>query len=915
MSEDRAAALYRALLRAYPARFRERYGKEMLRLFRARRRDAARAGWLPGPGVRFWLQTAWDVAVNGIAERLGEGRRRRWERKTRTAVAHAGDEPPGGGMDSLLDDLRHGLRTLVRNPGFTAVAVVTVALGIGANTAIFSVVEGVLLRPLPYDDPGELAMIWTEMRTRDVRHFMFSPPDFRDVREQATRFDAVAGVFTFSQPLGGEVDPEQVQTAVVTEGFFDILGVEADRGRTFLPEEHEIGDPGGQNLPVAVVLSHALWERRYGEATDVVGGEVVLGGTPIPVVGILPEGFELLLPPEARMDTEADVWIAGRFDFEGAPRQNVFIRTVGRLRDGATLAGAQAELDAVARRIREISSAWDDAGFAIRAEPLHADVTRSVRPLLLALLGAVGFLLLIACANVSNLLLVRASTREREMAVRSALGGSRGQLVRQLLVEAGLIAAAGGVVGVGVAAAGIDLLLFLRPEELPRLESVGIDASVLAFTAGLTAAAALAFGLVPALQASRLDLRSALTERGGNATSRGRRLLRNGVVVVEVALSLVLLVGAGLMVRSFVELQRVDPGFEAEDVLTMGVSLPFPRFPEAGDRARFFTRAREEIVSVPGVEAAGAVFPLPLSGRAFNGRYGDLDAADDPGAFRQAEYKAVIPGYFEAMGSRLLAGRPFRSSDQTDSLAVVVIDEILARKLWPGESPVGERFLVRVSSPEAQEVEVAGVVEHQRSAGLAREGRETVYFTHRFAGAPGLMFWTIRSGIPASGLVEPIRRELEALDPGVPVADVRPMTDYVRDARASTRFALVVIGIFAGIALVLAVVGLYGVLAYTVRQDGPEIGIRMAFGASRERILRLVVGRGLGLTIAGVVIGLAASVGLTRVMEGLLVGVTPTDPLTFGAIALLFVVVAAGAVYLPARRATRVDPLGTLRET
>ena len=893
---------YRLLLLCYPPDFRNRHGEEMLRVFLERRADVARTAGFAGL-ARFWVGAAADAVRSGWAER-------------RTTDRRSGG---GGGMDSLMKDLRYAARTLLRSPGFAVVAVATIALGIGANTAIFSVVRAVLLAPLPYADGEDLVVVWSEMRARGVTNFPHSPPDFRDIREQADLLQDLGATFTFPAALTGDEEAEQVQVGFVTPNLFSMLGVEPVLGRGFVPEDGTANEPGIQpgapgSLPNIALLGHAVWQRRYGSDPNVVGRTVELAGASAEIVGVMPPGFELLLPPAAGLADRVDVWVAARLDYDNAPRNNVFLRAIGRLADGATVAQLQTQLDRIAAGIREQDPSWATAGYALTVENLHADLTADVRPVLLALLGAVAFVLLIACANVSNLLLVRAARRERELAVRSAMGGSRARIVRQLLIESGMLALVGAALGLVVARGGIALLLALQPDDLPRIASVRIDGTVLAFTVLAAGGAALVFGLLPAMQASRLDLVDALKERGAVAAGEARRLLRNAVVVAEVALSLVLLIGAGLMVRSFVSLTRVEPGYVAEGVLTFGLPIPFGRYPEPIDRANLQRRIQERIRALPGVESVGGAFPLPLQGELFNGRYGSEEALADASLFRQAAYRAVLPGYFEATGSRLVAGRVFTDADNTDSTRYVVVDDLLAERLWPGRSGVGERFLIRAVTPEPDWVEVIGVVEHQRSETLAADGMETVYLTDKYLGSFGNMKWTVRAGVPPLSLVSAIRAEVQQVDPDLPLADVRLLTEYVDDAMGGTRFALTLIGVFGILALVLATIGLYGVLSYAVRQRTAEIGVRMAFGAEGGQILRMVVRQGLVLAGAGVGLGLVAAFPLTRMMESLVVGVAPTDPLTFAAVSALFVLVAALACYLPARRATRVDPVAALRE-
>jgi putative ABC transport system permease protein len=486
-------------------------------------------------------------------------------------------------------------------------------------------------------------------------------------------------------------------------------------------------------------------------------------------------------------------------------------------------------------------------------------------------------------------------------------------LIRQLLVESALLAAGGGILGVGLAAGGVPLLLALQPENLPRVDDVRIDGLVMLFTVVAAAGAAMLFGLLPALQGSRPELADVLKERGAAGASAGRKIVRNGVVIAEVALSLVLLIGAGLMVRSFIELNNAQPGFDPDGVVTFSASPAFARYPDAADRSGFAAELQRRLEGLPGVEHVALTFPLPLSGNLFNGRYGPEEALTDPEAFRQATYRSVTPGYFEAMGTTLVVGRTFTDADDADSTSVVVIDDKLADILWPDASAVGRRFLVRVVTPEPEWVEVIGVVAHERAVDLAADGPETVYFTNRFTGSFGGT-WVVRATNDPMELVTAMRAEVSELDAGVPLADVELMQTHVDRAMGATRFALTLIGLFGLTALLLAAVGLYGVLSFVVRQRTAEIGVRMAFGAEPDSILRLVVGQGLALSGGGVALGLLVAFPAMGVMESLLVGVTPTDPLTYGGISALFIAVATIACYLPARRATRVDPVAALRE-
>jgi len=826
----------------------------------------------------------------------------------------------GGEMEALIRDIRYAIRSLMKNTTFAVVAIVTIALGIGANTAIFSVVQAVLLKPLPYDQPEELVMVWGRLTARNVENFATSPPVLRDMRESSRLFESFAGVNSFPAALSGEGDPLQIQVGSVTPNFFELLGTELLMGRDFLPEDATPLDSAaatpfgpGANAPTVTILSHSLWQQSFGGDAAVLGRTIDFGGNLVEVIGVLRPDFELLMPTATNVAPDVAAWTTPRLNFDLWNPANVVWSIIGRLNEGVTVAQAQSEMDVLAAREREKIQVFNTAGFEMEVISLHEDITEQVRPTVLALLGAVLFVLLIACANVSNLLLVRSSVREREFAVRAALGGSRARLIRQLLAESGVLAVLGAALGLLLAQGGIELLLAFQPADLPRVADATIDGTVLGVTVVATLVSAVLFGVIPAIQGTKLELSQSLKDRGRASSVASNRILRNAVVVGEVALSVVLLVGTGLMVRSFTELQRIDPGFEAESVLTFNAAMPGGRYPTALERHQLQSQFQERLMALPGVEAVGAALPIPLRGPVFNGRYGTEEARADESFFKQAAYKMVIPGYFAALRTELVSGRVFTAADNSDSLAVVVVDQKLARLTWPGESAVGKVLLIRLFTPDPIEVEVIGVVEHQRHAGLAEESRETIFSPNRFAGSFGNPTWLVRGTNPM-GLVDAIRAELRTLDPRIPLAEVREFQGYVDDAMAPTRFALILIGAFGVTAVLLAGVGLYGVLSSVVRQRTAEIGVRMAFGAQKEGILRLVVGQGLVLAGAGLIGGLVMALGVTRLMESLLVGVTPTDPVTFAGISAVFAVVAIIACYLPARRATMVDPTVALRE-
>jgi putative ABC transport system permease protein len=912
---DATVWLYARLLRLYPAAYRARWAEEQARVYRSERRALSAA--TGGERLRHAAAAFGDVVRSAAAERVGVVVSRWHARGTPSRHAARSAKRRRNPMDELRRDVRQGLRTLSRNPVFAAVAVLTIALGIGANTAIFSVVRAVLLRPLPYTDAERLVVVQGEMVNRNVTNWPTSPPDFVDYREQVTLLESLEAVWTFSQPLtGADAEPEQVEVAAVTPGFLPMLGARAVAGRLFEASDAAPPPPDtppAEGPPAMIVLSHELWQRRFGGDREMIGRTIDMFGNNATVVGVVQPGLELYMPPGAGLSQRIDVWFAPRIDAATAPRNNVFLRMAGKLRAGVSVAQAQGQLDAAVGRIRAINERAESAGLTQTLVPMQEELTRQVRPLVLALLGAVGFVLLIACANVSNLLLVRAAAREREMAVRSALGGSRTSIIRQVLTESLVLAIPGGLLGLLIAAGGIRLLLALQPPDVPRLETVGIDGIVLGYTALATVAAAILFGLLPAARASRTNLASVLKDRGVSAGGRRQARVHDAVVVLEVALSLVLLIGAGLMVRSFMALRDVDPGFDAPRILTFNVQVPGQRYPEAEQRYQFITGFRERLAALPGVTAVGAATPLPLSGVTSNGPYGTEDVLSDPERMRQAEVRIITEDYFAAMGTRVLDGRAFTDADRSDSVRYVVVDEVLARTTWPGERAVGKRMMIRFGTLDYRPAEVLGVVEHQRSASLAAEGRETLYYHDAAAGGPGGLSWLIHTDGDPVALAAGVRRVLAEIDPTIPITDVRPLQADVNAAMGPTRFALALIGVFGITALLLAAVGLYGVLAYTVRQRTPEIGIRMTFGAGGGSILRMVVRQGLALAAAGVGIGVVAALGLTRVIESRLVGVEATDPLTFIAVAVTFLAIAAVACAVPALRATRVDPLSSLR--
>lgn len=828
-------------------------------------------------------------------------------------------------MRAFLADVAYAARTLVKKPAFALTAIFTLALGIGASAAIFSVVNAVLLRPLPYADPERLVHVALDMRNRNVSDFPWSPADFYDLRTQTTTFDGVAGLVTGRQVFmtPGQNEPEQLRTGNATTNLFRVLGAKMALGNDFSdadgtplpqPPPAPAGAPAAAPPPPIqrTIISHQYWQRRFGANPGVIGTVLHLGPASFEIIGVLEPGFELLLPPELNVETAPDIWNPLRVDFAAGSRINVFLRVIARLKDGATIEAARGEVDALAARLREQFPISKTAGVFMRVEPLREDLVHEVRPAIVALMGAVTFVLLIACANVANLLLIRAASRERELAVRSALGGTRWRIVRQLLAESCLLAGLATVFGLALAHAGIRLLLTLGPENLPRLAHVSVDRLVVSFAAIAGAVSVVAFGLIPAIRASRPDVMDLLRRAGRTSGLSGGRWVRNTVVTIEVALSFVLLVGSGLMIRSFVALQRADPGYDPRGVLTFFIpNLPV-RQPDA--RHAFVRDLRARVEAMPGVVGVTAASPLPLDGRLGMARYGTEEALADPTKFGQATVHFVLPGYFETMKTTVIDGRTFTEADNRPESRAVIIDRVLAARIFPGQRAIGKTLLSRIRTQEPERFEIVGVVNHQRHTTLARDGREALFVPDGYGQHGIANRWAVRTTGDPRQLADGIRAAVTELNPQTAATEIRVMGEFMAEAQAQTKFALILIGVFAGVALVLAVVGLYSVLSTTVKQGTPEIGVRMAFGAAHGAIFRMMVIQGLQLSALGVALGMAAAFLLTGAMRTMLVGVKPTDPVTFLAMAAGFLVIAVVACGLPAWRASRLDPMVALRD-
>lgn len=805
-------------------------------------------------------------------------------------------------MESVFKDISYGLRSLLKHPMFTAIAIVTLALGIGANTAIFTVVNAVVLRPLPYQDSERLAMLWTTKDTNQEQAFSFG--DYNDLKSQATSFSALGGASPlWNFILTGDGEPEPIQGMYVSANMFELLRVAPEKGRGFTADEDRMGGP-----PV-VIISHALWERRFGGDPNALGKTMTISGTTATVIGIMPAQFQLL-------DPAAEVWAPLRQNqFASSARQVRLLSVVGRLNDGVQVGEANAELTAIAGRLE---SAYPDSnrGVGLRLVPLHQQVTGKVRPALLLLFGAVGLVLLIACANIINLMLVRSASRHREIAVRAALGASRMRLLRQLLTESITLSVLGGAAGILIGAWGVNALLALNPIKLPQYNKIGVDMTVLAFTLIASVITGIVFGLAPAWQTLRVDLNSALKEGGrGAVLETGQRRLSRVLVIAEMAMAMVLLIGAGLLLRSFAHLLDVKPGFTTENLLTMQLGLPNAAYQEPQKRAAFMQQLETSLRGAPEVASVGVVTRLPLMSTLNNvTTYLAIEGREVPAGERpEIDFRRASTGYFQTMGIPLLSGRVVTEQDVANNSSFVMINEAMAKRFWSGEDPVGKRISTIVSSGQQIPWQtIVGVVGNVRHLGLDIEPRPEIYY-HTNTQPPFGPVVVVRTTSDPKRLISIARAKVRELDRNVPISNVNTMEQLVQQSVAQRRFGMFLLGIFALLALVLAAIGIYGVVSYSVTQRTQEIGVRMALGANASDVLKMVLRSGMSLALIGVGLGLVGAFGLTRLMSKLLFEVTPTDVTTFALVSVGLTVVALLACYLPARRAMKVDPLEALR--
>jgi len=816
-------------------------------------------------------------------------------------------------MANIWQDLRYGARMLLKNPGVTAVAVITLALGIGANSAIFSVVNAVMLRPLPFKNPDRLVSLWANVPDRG--RWRATPANFLDWKKQSTSFEGMTAFGSSTMTLTGDGEPEQLLGSRAGAGYFSVVGIEPMLGRQFLPEEYEPGKG-----PV-VILGHAFWLRRYGGDPGLLNKAIRLDGSPYTVVGVMPPGIYPAWPTTSGKlsfdQSQEQFWMPLGFTAEMAARRTSHVFGVlGRLKPGVTIEQAQAEMNTVAARLEAEYPV--NKGEGVLVSPFMDELVGKVRPALITLLAAVGLVLLIACANIAGLLLAQHAARSKEIAIRSALGAGRTRLVRQFFLEGLLLTLLGTTAGIALARLGIGGMLRIIPQEIPRLDQVHLDWRVLGFTLLLSLVTCLVFGLAPAWHAAKPDLQSTL-EQGGRSSgpSAGRQRVRQLLVVFQVSMAVMLVIGAGLMIKSFWRLQQVDPGFKAEHVLTLSLSLPQSKYPEPAQVNRFFTTLIERLDALPGVQSASIAYDHPLQANWGDSFTIEGRPAPKPGEFPGANFEPVSSAYFRTVGAQVINGRQFSAQDDEDHPGVAIVNEAFARRFFPNEPTLGQR--IQPGPPgriwrgqKLTSFEIVGIARNVKSAGLNAESEPTYYLPAAQAPLQDMAI-LIRTQSDPTALVTAVRQTVWAIDPNQPITDVKTLERIVSDSIAQPRLNMFLMGLFGALAMILAAVGIYGLLSYVVTQRTQEMGIRMALGARAADVLKLVLKQGMTLAVIGEAIGLLGAFALTRLIRGLLFGVTPTDMTTFIVVVVVLNAVALLACFVPARRATKVDPLAALR--
>ena len=810
-------------------------------------------------------------------------------------------------MEKLFHDLTYAIRSLLKHPGFAAIAVITLALGIGANTAMFSVINGVLLRPLPYQEPERLVTIWEESPERGLLQMPVSIANLRDWVEQSQSFDHISA-YTFSDlNLTGTGEPVQLAGLRVSANLFSLVGATPMLGRSFLPEDDKEG------APRVVVLSQATWKNRFGSDPKIIGQSVTINNQPHSVVGVMPTNFQFPVGfgyMGKVLNEPIDIYVPIAVPGEEAARGHYSFFAIGRLKPGVTINQAQAEMTNIESRLEQ-QYPDTNTGIGVRLVSTQEQTVKEIRPALLVLLGAVAFLLLIACANIANLLLARSAARQKEFAIRAALGASRFRVLRLLLTESLLLSLAGGALGLLLAVWGTAALMALAPDNVPRLNEVGVDARVFGFTLVVSLLTGIIFGLVPAIQASKPDLNEALKEgsRVSMGSGSGKRT-RSVLVAVEVALSLVLLIGAGLMIKSFIRLQQTNLGFNTDNLLALDLALSEARYPEEHQQVSFFQKTLEQVEALPGIQSAAVTTGLPLTVN-LSGSDFRVEGHPEPKSGEEMiiNTRSVSPGYFSTLRISLLKGRDFSDRDNGDAPAVAIINQDLSRTYFPGEDPIGKR--ITFSDGESW-MSIVGVIGDVKQVSLGSIAKPEVYFPYPQAASTEMSLVVRTTNDPLSQAAA-VKGQIRVIDKDLPISDAQTMEQLLAESVSGPRFNMLLLTLFAVVALVLALVGIYGVMSYSVTQRTHEIGIRVAVGAQSRDVLRMVIGQGMFMTMIGVVCGLVGAFALTRLMTSMLFGVEPSDPMTFATIAVLVIAVALLACYIPGRQATKVDPLVALR--
>ena len=801
-------------------------------------------------------------------------------------------------MENLIKDIRFGVRSFLKRPGFLLIAVGTLAIGIGATTAMFTVVNSLLLRPLQFPEPEKIVVFEGVNPKQGITRSNMSVPDIADWQQQSQSFEQIAAVSSGGAFVSTGDETERVRAARVTPEFFPLFRTNAIHGRTFLPDDLR------ESSEEVIVIGHALWQRRFGGSPDVIDSKVIVGGQSATVVGIMPAGFTF--------PVDAELWAPFSLNPATERRDNRNLNVISRLKANVSLAQAQVEMDTINQRLSQNYSETN-TGWTVRLVELRERMVGNLRASLLVLLGAVAFVLLIACANVANLLLARAAYRQKEIAVRTALGASRMRIVRQLLTESVMLSAVSGVLGLVLSLSLVRAVIAITPPNTPRMDEIAIDLRVFGFTIAVAVVAGLLFGLFPALQTSRPNLNEMLKDSGGRgAEGGGRNRMGSLLIVSEIALSFILLVGAGLLIKSFLHLREVDPGFNADNVLAMRLSLPPGKYAQGEPRAQIYKQLVDSVKATAGVQSAGLVLSLPLGGDSFNVGRGVIREGRPatPDEQVNSQYLVITPDYFQTLQIPLKAGRTFTDQDDLQSAKVLVVNETFAHQLWPGESPIGKR--VWIWRDEEFSREIVGVVGGTKGS-LDRESRNQMYVPYAQEPTWGSLSLVVRTAGEPGAMASSVREAIRAVDNGVPNYDLKTMNDVVSTSAASRRVPMLLLSAYAGVAMLLAMLGIYGVTSYYVTQRKHEIGVRMALGAKVGDVIKLILTRGMLLAVVGIVIGFGGAIAVTRYMTTLLFGVKPVDVITFAGVALVLVAVVFVACLIPARRAAKIDPLEALR--